>query len=100
MRRAMGMVLILLAGGGAAQAAGDRALGEYLSTECVTCHRVSGAPVAGIPAIRGWPADQFVAVMAAYKSKQRENIVMQSIAGRLSQEDIEALAAYFGSLKR
>jgi cytochrome c553 len=100
MRRAMSMVLILLAAGGAAKAAGDRALGEYLSTECVTCHRVSGAPVAGIPAIRGWPADQFVAVMTAYKSKQRENIVMQSIAGRLSQEDIEALAAYFGSLKR
>jgi cytochrome c553 len=93
------VVLLLLAGTAAAQAAGDRALGEYLSTECVTCHRVSGPPVAGIPAIRGWPADQFVAVMSAYKTKQRENIVMQSIAGRLSQDDLEALAAYFGSLK-
>ncbi len=99
MRRGASVVLMLLAATGAARAAGDRALGEYLSTECVTCHRVSGPPVAGIPAIRGWPADQFAAVMSAYKSKQRENIVMQSIAGRLSAEDIEALAAYFGSLK-
>jgi cytochrome c553 len=100
MRGAMTVVLMLLAGARAAHAAGDRALGEYLSTECVTCHRVAGPPVAGIPAIRGWPADQFVAVMSAYKTKQRENIVMQSITGRLSQDDIEALAAYFGSLKR
>lgn len=94
-----GMLAMVLASVGAGHAAGDRALGEYLSSECVTCHRASGPPVAGIPAIRGWPADQFVAVMSAYKDKQRENIVMQSIAGRLGQEDIEALAAYFGSLK-
>jgi cytochrome c2 len=25
-----------------ARAAGDRALGEYLSSECVTCHQLSG----------------------------------------------------------
>lgn len=99
MRAELSAALMLLAGTGTAHAAGDRALGEYLSTECVTCHRISGPPVAGIPAIRGWPEDQFAAVMSAYKSKQRENIVMQSIAGRLSVEDIEALAVYFGSLK-
>jgi cytochrome c len=100
MRKAMSTALMLLAGAGAARAAGDLALGEYLSTECVTCHRVAGPPVGGIPAIRGWSADQFVAVMSAYKTRQRENIVMQSIAGRLNQDDIEALAAYFGSLKK
>src|SRR5262245_56470808 len=99
MRSGTSAVLMLLAGAGAAHAAGDRALGEYLSTECVTCHRLAGPSVAGIPAIRGWPTEQFVAVMSAYKHKQRENIVMQSIAGRLSAADIEALAVYFGSLK-
>jgi cytochrome c553 len=92
-------LLMLLAGAGSAHAAGDLALGQHLSSECVTCHRTSGPPVGGIPAIRGWPVGQFIAVMLAYKDKQRENIVMQSIAGRLGQEDIEALAAYFGSLK-
>jgi cytochrome c len=96
----LGVILMLLVATAVAHAAGDRALGEYLSTECVTCHRISGPAVAGIPAIRGWPADQFVAAMSAYKTKQRENIVMQSIAGRLSQDDLEALAAYFGSLKK
>lgn len=79
--------------------AGDRELGQYLSTECVTCHRSSGQAAQGIPLIVGWPEDQFIAVMNAYKAKERDNPVMQTIAGRLSGEDIAALAAFFGTKK-
>jgi cytochrome c len=35
--------------------------------------------------------------MLSYKNKERSNPIMQTIAGRLSQEEIEALAAWFGS---
>ena len=80
-----------------AAAAGDRALGEYLSSECVTCHQRTGR-FAGIPPIVGWPEETFVAVMNEYKLKSRDNRVMQMLAGRLSDEEIAALAAYFGSL--
>lgn len=79
---------------------GDRELGQYLSSECVTCHQLSGKQSEGVPAIVGWPEDQFVAVMRAYKNRERENAVMRTIAGRLSPSDIEALAAYFGSLPK
>lgn len=79
-------------------AAGDRELGQYLSAECVTCHRTSGG-AQGIPKIAGWPEDQFIAVMNAYKDKQRDNPVMQTIAGRLEAGDIAALAAYFAVQK-
>lgn len=79
--------------------AGDRELGQYLSAECVTCHRATGQAAQGIPRIAGWPEDQFVAVMNAYKAKQRDNPVMQTIAERLSGEDIAALAAFFGGTK-
>ncbi|MBR2118225.1 MAG: c-type cytochrome [Pseudomonadota bacterium] len=82
-----------------AAAAGDRELGQYLSSECVTCHRASGQNAQGIPKINGWPEDQFVAVMNAYKDKQRDNPVMQTIAGRLGTDDIAALAAYFSMQK-
>ncbi|GAU83212.1 sulfite dehydrogenase cytochrome subunit SoxD [Bosea sp. BIWAKO-01] len=82
-----------------AQAAGDRALGEYLSSECTACHQTSGRHDGGIPAIVGVPADQFIALMNSYRDKQRENQVMRTIAGRLSQEEVEALASYYGSLK-
>ncbi|MEZ5843078.1 MAG: c-type cytochrome [Hyphomicrobiaceae bacterium] len=78
--------------------AGDVAFGEYLSGECVTCHRKDGADK-GIPPIVGWPEDQFVAVLQSYKDKDRDNPVMQNIAGKLNKEEIEALAAYFATLK-
>lgn len=80
-------------------AARDRELGQYLSSECVTCHRPSGANAQGIPKIAGWPEDQFIAVMNAYKDKQRDNPVMQTMAGRLEAGDIAALAAYFKTQK-
>jgi len=80
------------------QAAGDKAFGEYLSSECVTCHQASGR-FDGIPPIVGWPQESFVAIMKQYRAKERANPVMQTIAGKLSEEEIAALAAYFGSLK-
>jgi cytochrome c553 len=78
---------------------GDRDLGQFLSSECVTCHQASGQQAGGVPAITGWADDQFVAVMRAYKNRERDNQVMQAIAARLSDEEIAALAAYFGELK-
>lgn len=85
--------------GGPAFASGDVALGEYLSSECTACHQTSGRQVGGIPAIVGHPADQFVALMDAYRDKHRDNQIMQTIAGRLTREELLALAAYYESLK-
>ncbi|MCR9255744.1 MAG: c-type cytochrome [Alphaproteobacteria bacterium] len=78
---------------------GDPAYGEYLSGECVTCHQQTGADQ-GIPSITGWPTPDFVVAMHAYKKKARVHPVMQMIAGRLSEEEIAALAAYFETLKQ
>lgn len=79
--------------------AGDRELGQYLSSECVTCHQLSGRVTGGVPQIVGWPEDQFIAVMTAYKTKQLDHPVMQTIAGRLAEEDIAALATFFGTVE-
>lgn len=82
-----------------AHAASDRALGEYLSAECATCH-VGSAPKAGaIPALAGMPADQFTALMMAYRRGDRDNAAMRNVAKQLSEEDIAALAAYYEGLK-
>lgn len=78
---------------------GDPAYGEYLSAECLTCHQASGADQ-GMPSITGWPSETFVIVMHAYKNKVRSHPVMQMMAGRLSNEEIAALAAYFESVER
>ncbi len=79
-------------------AADDVELGEYLSGQCTTCHQLSGR-ANGIPSIVGWDAISFVAVMNSYRKKERENKVMQNIAGSLSADDIAALAAYFATIK-
>ncbi|MDU8942682.1 c-type cytochrome [Ovoidimarina sediminis] len=76
---------------------GDAEYGEYLSSECTTCHQASGGD-AGIPSIVSWPEEDFVVAMHAYRDGVRLNPVMQMIAGRLSPEEIAALAAYFEGL--
>jgi cytochrome c553 len=81
-----------------AAVAADRALGEYLSSECVTCHQLTGR-YEGIPPIIGWPEAVFIEIMNEYRARHRSNQVMQTIAGRLSSEEVAALATYFGSLK-
>ena len=76
---------------------GDPEYGEYLATECLTCHQADGS-AEGIPSITLWPEEDFVIAMHAYKSKLRPHPVMQMMAGRLNNEEIAALAAYFKTL--
>ena len=75
----------------------DLGYGEYLAGECAACHQKSGK---GIPQINGIEAETFVAIMKAYRSKELDNKVMQMMAGRLDDEQIISLAAYFSSLPK
>lgn len=80
-------------------AGGDKAFGEYLAGECVACHLPSGRQVGGIPAIVALPEDAFIAMMRSYAKKERDNQVMQTVAAKFKDDELAALAAYFGSLK-
>ena len=73
---------------------GDLELGRYLASECLTCHR-SATATSAIPNIFGMAAPRFITLVKAYREKQLPNEVMQNIAGRLKDEEIEALAHYF-----
>ena len=73
---------------------GDPEYGAYLAGECTTCHQTDGA-AEGIPSITGWPLDDFVIALHAYKRGKRVHPVMQMVTGRLSDEEIAALAAHF-----
>jgi cytochrome c len=42
----------------------------------------------------------FIEALTAYKTGQRENPVMRNIAGRLTEDDIAALAAFFAAQKQ
>jgi len=77
---------------------GDPEYGEYLSSECTTCHQSDGNDE-GIPSITNWPEEDFVLAMHAYKREIRPHPVMQMMAQRLSDEEIAALAAYFADIQ-
>lgn len=78
-------------------AEGDKEYGEYLSSECVTCHQSTDVD-AKIPVINGMHAESFIALMEAYRAEELENPTMRTIAKRLTDEDLQALAAYYASL--
>ncbi len=89
----------LAAGEATAARAADVELGRYLATECMTCHR--GAALGGaIPNIFGVPAPHLAEVVRAYRDRKLPNEVMQNIAARLKDDEIDALAAYFSQTKQ
>lgn len=72
---------------------GDVAYGRFLSSECTSCHIGEGGE--DIPSIRGLTPGVFIGGMTAYRSGERQHQVMNTLAGRLGDEEIAALAAYF-----
>jgi cytochrome c553 len=92
----MATAFFLLTASGAIAA--DVELGRYLATECVGCHRTS-ATDAAIPNIFGRPETLLADRLKAYRDKRLTNEVMQTVASRLKDEEIAALAAYFHTAK-
>jgi cytochrome c len=78
--------------------AGDIELGRYLSSECTTCHGAAKADTT-IPPIHGLDQGHFVEVLKAYRAKTLPNEAMRTVAARLQDDDIAALAAYFAAAR-
>src|SRR5688500_1082549 len=92
------LALIVLPGDGRAQKA-DLEYGRYLATECLTCHRRAQSAGA-IANIFGIAQPRFITRVKADRDERLPNEVMQTIAGRLKDDEIEALAHYFAVTKR
>ena len=76
---------------------GNPEYGEYLASDCKTCHKVEGS-APGVPSIIGVSKRDIIVALHEYKQKVRKSPVMQMMARRLSNEEIAALAAYFEGL--
>jgi cytochrome c553 len=75
------------------------AYGKHLSAECSGCHRIDGVDN-GIPSITGLGRDDFIATMNFFKTGSRPNPAMMSVARSLDEEQVKALAAYYGTLPK
>ena len=85
-----------------AQAAGDPKAGQLKTSMCAGCHGIPGwrtayPTVYSVPKLGGQHAEYMVAALKAYKCGERSHPSMVAIAGSLSEQDMEDLAAYYAS---
>ena len=65
---------------------------------CQACHGTNGISAnPGIPNLAGQKSGYLVAQLKAFKSEDRKNDLMESIAGQLSETDMTNLAKYWSS---
>jgi cytochrome c553 len=87
----------------AAKAGGDAVLakaGQAKAAMCSGCHgeTLDRSGNGQFPRLAGQHPDYVVKQLTDFKAGSRKNSQMQSIATTISEEDMKALAAYFGSL--
>lgn len=82
-------------------AGGDATLaksGQTKASMCLGCHGSSAEGNGQFPRLAGQHPNYLVKQLSSFKEGVRKNGHMQAIAGTLAEEDMKALAAYFGSL--
>lgn len=70
-----------------------------LAAACASCHGTDGASVQGMPYLAGQSRGYIVERMREFKTGKRPSTVMHQIARGYTDEQIEALAAYFSAQK-
>lgn len=76
----------------------DSAAGEKLAANCVSCHGEKGqSQNAQFPNLAGQQAAYIKAQLEAFKSGSRNNPMMQNMTAKLSDTDMDDLAAFFAS---
>lgn len=72
---------------------------QVIAATCMSCHGPGGNSVGAIPGIAGNSQERFVRVMQDFKSGKRVGTIMKKHAVGYTDAEIEAMGAYFASLK-
>lgn len=74
---------------------------ELAATTCFQCHGPEGKYVQEntIPPLVGYPADAMYKQLLSFKSGERANTIMLRHVKGYSDEELQAIAQYFSSLK-
>jgi cytochrome c553 len=100
-RKLLGLSIIALIGVfGQVQAAGDMAAGKTKADSCKGCHGANGEGVGKFPALAGHKAEDTVQALNDFKSGKRVNPMMKTFAGKLSDDDMANVAAFYASLPK
>jgi cytochrome c553 len=80
--------------------AGDAAKGQAKTAVCASCHAADGnSMIAANPKLAGQGENYLIKQLKDFKSKTRDNGIMFGMAGMLTDDDIENVAAYYASQK-
>ena len=71
-----------------------------LSASCAACHGTDGESPDSIPTIRGKSAEYIADKLRAYKAGKDNPTVMNRLAKGYSEEEIDAIAAWFAARER
>lgn len=83
--------LITLVGGEVCWANGD----VVYSSKCAACHGVDGlAPMPNAPNLVGQKKGYVMTQLADFKSGERKGLMMPAISAGLTEEEMEAVAAF------
>lgn len=100
LRKLVSGVFLCLMISGTAFAVPDIAAGKARAGGCVGCHGAEGnSQNSNFPSLAGQKPAYIANQLRAFRVGTRENGIMQNMAANLSNEEINNLAAYFGSLK-
>jgi cytochrome c553 len=77
----------------------DRNLGRNLAAACANCHGTNGASLQGMPNLAGQQRTYLVQQMQDFKTGKRPATIMHQLAKGYTDEQVDALAAYFSAQK-
>jgi cytochrome c553 len=102
MLRSIGLVLLLCLSCEPAWADGDLKAGaqKIRTLQCQSCHGKDGiSKLPGAPNLAGQAQDYMIASLKAYRSGERKNDIMNTIAQPLGDADIADVTAYYASIE-
>ena len=77
----------------------DPNLGRNLAAACANCHGTNGVSAQGMPNLAGLQRTYLVQQMQDFKTGKRPATIMHQLAKGYTDEQIDALAAYFSAQK-
>src|SRR5438552_12634814 len=77
----------------------DPNFGRNLAAACANCHGTNGASQQGMPNLAGQQRAYLVQQMQDFRAGKRPATIMHQIAKGYTDEQIDALAAYFSEQK-
>lgn len=83
----------------AAPAGAEDKAARNMAATCTGCHGTNGVSGGGIPTIAGTEKDRIVTLMKEFRDGKRPATVMHQHAKGYTDEQIEAIAAWFAARK-